>query len=93
MFADAIALSTRPQADPLRDGQILTGSGAAYCIFDVESDCYRLHLATAGWVTRYGYDRSGKNCACGASDDREADSAGRSYWQCRLRKVLWPLQL
>ena len=50
-FADAVALAARPQANPLRDGQILTRSGAANRVLNVECDGNRLDRLAAGCRT------------------------------------------
>src|SRR5271169_6636567 len=68
LFADTVTLGARPQANPLRDGQILTGTGAADGALNVERDGNRLHrLAVACGTARDGGDGTGKNCTRSAS--------------------------
>src|SRR5437660_3519938 len=82
-FTDAIALPARPQANPLRDGQILAGSGATNRVLDVKSDGDRFHRLPLGRGTaRNGSDRAGENSARPASDDGEAD---RYWWRAWRR--------
>src|ERR1700722_9360389 len=80
-FANAVTLAARPQANPLRNGQVPARSGSANRILDVESDNDGLQRLAMGRGTPRDSDyRPGKNCARGASDQGEAN---RSAWRCR----------
>lgn len=48
MLADAIPLAPRPQAYPLRDGQVFAGERSANRILDVEGDGDRFYGLAVG---------------------------------------------
>src|SRR5260370_32580462 len=73
-LAHAVALATRPQANPLRYGQILARCGSANRILNVEGNGNRFDRLSLGRsVTLNRNDSAGKNCARGTSDQGEAD--------------------
>src|SRR5260221_100398 len=82
-FTEAVALAVRPQANPLRDSQILAGSGSTNRVLDAKGDGDRFDgLAVSGETPRNGSDRAGENSARPASDDGEAD---RYWWRAWRR--------
>src|SRR6266700_5365745 len=61
-FADAVALAARPQANPLRDGQVFSRNGPANCVVDMKGDGHGFDdLRAGGRTAPNGGDRAGKN--------------------------------
>jgi len=75
----AVALAARPQADPLGDGQVLTGDSSTDGLFYMEGDGYGFdRLAGVRRTSRDRGDGPGKDFSRGTSELGEAESAGRS---------------
>src|ERR1700687_108745 len=73
-FADAISLAARPQANPLRDCEILARSGAANRVVDVERDGYSFNcLPVVRGTPRDSHYGARKDCAGSASNRGKAN--------------------
>src|SRR5579862_5217738 len=79
-FADAVALAARPQANPLRNGQVFAGDGATKRILDVEGDGDCLHcLGASGWMIRDRPYSAQENGAGSARNHRQSDCSRWPY--------------
>src|ERR1017187_1082068 len=92
-FTGAVALAARPQANPLRDGQILARRGSADRVLNVEGNGNRFdRLARGRRMTCNRNDSAGKDRACSTSDQGEADRSGWSYGQV-VAEFVWRRRL
>src|ERR1700686_1216327 len=79
-IADAIPLAARPQADPLRDREILARSGAANRVVAAERDGNRLCcLPVVRGTPRDRHYSPRKNCAGSASNWGKANGYRLGY--------------
>ena len=70
-LAHSIPLAGRPEPDPLRDRDLLTSTGPADRLLDMEADGNDLdRLRAAGRVTLYAGDSSRENRSSGAGELR-----------------------
>ena len=77
-FPHAVALAARPQANPLRNRQILAGSGATNGVFDMKGNGDSLYgLAAGRGVAGDGRDSAGKNGSGGAGERGQVDRSRR----------------
>src|SRR6266700_2839587 len=79
-FADAVTLAARPQANPLRDGQILSRDRSANRVVNVEGDGDGFHrLTRRGGTPLDSRDGPGKNSARRARNHRQPHGARWRY--------------
>src|SRR5580765_1673383 len=94
MLADAVTLATRPQANPLGDGQVFARSDSANRVIDVEGYGHRFdNLCGCRRTTLDGCDRPGENGSSTASDYRQSRCArwsdGQAATEVRHRGLLY----
>ena len=84
-LADPVALAARPQANPLRDGQIFAGSGAANRVLNVEGNGDGFdRLAACGGAARDRGHGSRKNGSGGAGNDGQVNRWARAGMSRRM---------